>query len=732
MTISIWRYSHLTLAISSFVFIVLAALTGIILALEPIYVKQHGYDVGKQELSLAKVLPVLTETYDEVLSLQVDENNFVKVSVITNEGNEATFYVDPNTGQKIGDIIEKPPFFKFVTNLHRSLFLKSTGRFLVGFASFLLFLIAISGVLLIFKQGKGVRAFFGKTEKLHQEQYYHTVVGKWNLIFVVLLSLTGVFLSLKRFSVLKEARIKHQIVEAKLHQNNKMDIAKFPIFKDILLYDVVQLEFPFSSDVEDYFTVTLQKRELLINQFNGEILSEKPIGAITRLMYYSKVLHTGSGSIIWSVLLLLATLGILFFVYSGFVIMFKRRSALVRNTWKKEDAEYIILVGSENGHTWQHARMLYEALLKANQKVYVSALNQYGTYSKARHLVVLTSTYGVGESPSNATKFMTKFEKNPVKNASFSVVGYGSLAYENYCQFAYEVDALLQKSQEIQQLLPICTIHNSSFETFASWVNEWQKEVKLELYLEKPIPKKRPQTINFSVVENTQATPITNETFLLTLAPEKHCKFKSGDLLAIYPNEEERERLYSIGTNAGNSQVVLSIKKHEKGVCSNYLHGLSCGDELEAVVQKNTEFHFPKKKTKVVLIANGTGIAPYLGMLQNNTQRIETHLFWGGRTLASYELYKGIIDDCLRKGKLTQEHLAFSRETSVKVYVQDLVQQQIKEVVKILDSKGFVFICGSVNMQKEVLEVLKKGCELYSGKTLLYYQKKGRVKMDCY
>ncbi|MCB0434087.1 MAG: hypothetical protein KDD18_14235, partial [Mangrovimonas sp.] len=36
ITISIWRYSHLALAVSSFVFIILASLTGIILAFQPI------------------------------------------------------------------------------------------------------------------------------------------------------------------------------------------------------------------------------------------------------------------------------------------------------------------------------------------------------------------------------------------------------------------------------------------------------------------------------------------------------------------------------------------------------------------------------------------------------------------------------------------------------------------------------------------------------------------------
>ena len=151
MTISIWRYSHLLLAISSAVFIFIATITGIILTFEPISSQLQPFAVDRN-ISLAETLHVLETEYDEVITLTVDENKFISASVITKEGKSETFYIDPKTGENIGQLIKKAPIFEFATNLHRSLFLKSTGRFLVGLFSFFLLLIAITGVKLVLKR----------------------------------------------------------------------------------------------------------------------------------------------------------------------------------------------------------------------------------------------------------------------------------------------------------------------------------------------------------------------------------------------------------------------------------------------------------------------------------------------------------------------------------------------------------------------------------------------------
>nr|BFF40369.1 hypothetical protein BACY1_21740 [Tenacibaculum mesophilum] len=210
MTTSIWRYSHLTLAISSFLFLLVASFTGIILAFEPISKQLSDYSISNtKEITLAQTISVLQKQYDEVISITIDENDFVSASVVTKEGKSDTFYVNPTTGEKLGDIEKKKPIFQFATSLHRSLFLKSTGRFIVGFISFLLCLIAITGLILITKRQGGFKKLFSKIVKENFEQYYHIIIGRYTLVPIIIITLTGVYLSLDRFSVLPIKKINH-------------------------------------------------------------------------------------------------------------------------------------------------------------------------------------------------------------------------------------------------------------------------------------------------------------------------------------------------------------------------------------------------------------------------------------------------------------------------------------------------------------------------------------------
>src|SRR5690606_18804973 len=133
MTISIWRYSHLALAVSSFVFIFLASITGIILAFEPISEKIQPYKSDDfHNISLAETLEITQKIYPEIISIETDANDFVSASVITHDGDALDGYINPKTGDYLGPKIEKSSFFQWTTNLHRSLFLKGIGRFFVG------------------------------------------------------------------------------------------------------------------------------------------------------------------------------------------------------------------------------------------------------------------------------------------------------------------------------------------------------------------------------------------------------------------------------------------------------------------------------------------------------------------------------------------------------------------------------------------------------------------------
>lgn len=733
MTISIWRYSHLTLAISSFIFIILAALTGIILALEPISNQLKPFAIDNTNtITLADAIPVLKQNYKAVISIEKDANNFISASVITKDNRNETFYINALNGKKVGEIIEKAPLFKFATNLHRSLFLKTTGRLIVGFVSLILLLMAVTGIVLIAKRQGGYKRFFSTIIKEHYTQYYHIVVGRYTLIPIIIVTLTGIYLSLDKFSLLPKHNISHTYNEVASSNVIKTDLVNFIAFKNITLNDIKRVEFPFSEAVEDYYLVKLNNRELLVNQYTGNIISEQHQSLTALLLQWSLTLHTGRGSISWSILLLITCCAILFFVYSGFAMSLKkkRKKPLAVNTYTKDEAEYIILVGSESGSTYRFANTFFNALINAKKAAFITELNNYSTYKKASQLIILTATYGDGEAPSNAKHFEKLLHSvNQNKQLRYSVIGFGSLLYPKYCNYATLIDASLQAHTNFIPSIVLHKINNQSFEAFKNWEKAWSQVNKLSLDVKPPaIEVAARKTSLFTVSHKTDVNK--DQTFLIYLIPNKKLKFTSGDLLAIYPENDAVKRLYSIGKI--DSKVVLSIKKHDLGKCSNYLNELNTNDMISASIERNPNFHFPKHNKDVIMIANGTGIAPFLGMIQGNTKQVKTHLFWGGRTQASFGLYSELVDNAFANKTLTSIHVAYSQAYEQKIYVQDLVLEQQNFISKSLQNGATIMICGSVAMQSAILEILEQITKTQLGLPLSTFENREQIKMDCY
>jgi sulfite reductase (NADPH) flavoprotein alpha-component len=725
MKISFWRYIHLFLAVSSSVFILLASVTGIILAFEPIEEQWSSKTVDISEISVAETIENLQKEHKSVVSLSVNHHNQVKASVVTKEGKNATYFVNPNTGKDIQKPGKRSPIFKFATTLHRSLFLKSTGRFLVGLFSFFLLVISITGVSLILKKEGGFKQWFtiNNTENLYPK--YHTFFGKWLLIPIVIITFSGVYLSLDKFNVFPKEKLKHNYELPNENSSPLILITESDVLQQTALSDLVKLEFPFSEDEEDFFFIELKDKELYIHQYTGKVISDQSFSGLHALKYWSLKLHTGHGYLIWSFILILSCFGILFFMFSGFKITLKRRSQKekIKNKYKKDSSEIILLVGSETGSTLAMAKSFHKALLKAKQKSFLTSINKLKSFPKAKHVILLSATYGDGDPPANATKFFKLIKQYPFsESVKFSVVGFGSLAYKKYCEFAIQIDDYLNEDQIGQALIPLKKINNKSFTSFKAWQEEWSKQSGIRLELEAPKVKIKKQ-IEFKVVDKSELKQ--DDTFTIQLQPQKKKSFTSGDLLSIIPNKDQVERLYSIGRLNGN--LVLSIKKHEFGVCSNLLNNLKIGESLKASIHKNKSFHLPKRKKPVVLIANGTGIAPFLGMINDPKHQGEKHLFWGCKTKASTEIY----NDILNQSHLTTQNMAFSRE-SESLYVQNVIKTSPKIICKTLSEGGTIMICGSITMMNGVMEVLEEITQYYLQKSISDFKEKGQVRLDCY
>lgn len=727
MTLSFWRYAHLALALFSSIFLLLASVTGIILAVDAVQEKTLLYKVENfNEITLGETLPILKKNYQEITELSVDYNQFVTLQAIDADGNDVNAYINPKTGKIIGTPVKKSEFIKWITGLHRSLFLHEMGRFFVGVISFCLVLISLSGFVLVLKRQRGIRNFFSKVIKEYFAQYYHVLLGRLTLIPILIIALTGTYLSLERFHFFMGEE-KAKPVKTELSAKAKSS----SIFKTTLLSDVKKIEFPFTDDPEEYYIIELKDREVEVNQITGTIITEKLSPMSVQLAALSLDLHTGRINGIWAVILALACINIVFFIYSGFAITLKRRSSRIKNKFKAPESSIIFLVGSENGSSFRFANAIQKQLITHGYKVFTSELNKFTAYPKAEHIVVFSSTHGLGDAPSNGNKFKALLEKqNQEQKINFSVVGFGSKSYPDFCEFAVEIDQLLEKQKWSERFLPLQTVNDKSAVEFVNWVKLWSEKTGIPLTTTPSLYNHVPKGLQKLMVLDKTPISETEHTFILTLRANARAKFSSGDLLAIYPVNDSRERLYSIGNHSGNIQLV--VKLHPDGLGSGFLNNLEPGNTIKARIIKNPTFHLPKKASKVAFISNGTGIAPFLGMIEQNKIKQELHLYSGFRmitpTLMAYKKFASIM---IQKEYLEHFHVALSREAE-HIYVMDLIKRDVLFFADLLENNGVIMICGSLAMQKDV-EIILNELLLEKGlKTLTEYKENKQFLTDCY
>ncbi|MCR6718948.1 MAG: NADPH cytochrome P450 oxidoreductase family protein [Chitinophagaceae bacterium] len=528
-------------------------------------------------------------------------------------------------------------------------------------------------------------------------------------------------------------KITHEIkAPASEVPDERTAVADFSIMQQTTLAQVNSIEFPFvDDDPEEYFTLKLKDREIVLNQFDGSILSEINSPASASLTTLSLNLHTGKTSIIWAIIIGIASINILFFIYSGFGITLRRRKHRIQNKYKAAEANYVILVGSENGSTLFFAGSIHQQLLAQKKLSYLGELNGYTSFPKAEHLIIFTSTYGLGDAPGNASHFSKLLasipQDHPVK---VSVVGFGSYAYKDFCAYAQEIDEQLSNQSWAEPFLEMHTVNDKSPVEFTEWVKKWSEKTGLVLTTTAASYNPTPAGLHkFRVIARTTVSG-PDESFIITLQPLKSTRFISGDLLAIYPAGDHRERFYSIGKMDGNIQLV--VKYHQNGIGSEFLNALTTGATIEGRISASTDFHFPAKAPAVIMISNGTGIAPFLGMLQENVNKTATRLYAGFRKeTALTNGYRKFADEQIKEGRLQSLQLAFSREGN-QCYVMDLIKQDADFFATQLENSAVIMICGSLNMQRDVEAVISGICFARHKKQIEDYKKNGQILTDCY
>ena len=482
MTSKIWRLAHLALAVVTFIFLMIASLTGVVLAFHAVNERSISSfeSVPANELTLAEALPVIQNKYPAVNAVSVNKFGHVIVETTDADFNPQKLIINPHNGDSIAPVRVESKFVQWNLSLHRSLFLHETGRFIVGVVSFLFIIIIVSGVMLIIKRQQGVRKFFAKQPSGSKVVKWHVWLGRTMFIPLFITAFTGTYLFMKRFQLLPEKQA--VTVSFNNQHSEKIPLKDFPVFNEITFAELNKVDFPFFEDTEEYFVLKLKDRELKINQFNGTIIEETryPYDALFKQLSFD--LHTGSGSSLWAIILAIASLSIVGFAWTGFAITYKRTHKKRRNKFKAKDAEIVILTGTENGSTRKFAASVFEQLEAQGHKVYMCDMNDFRHFESLQHLLVFCSTYGKGEAPASACGFKKRLKKLDFSHkVKYSIVGFGSIKYEDFCAYAFETEKMLSKQKWAKPLLETHTVNKRSATEFAAWAKAWSEKSRIKL-----------------------------------------------------------------------------------------------------------------------------------------------------------------------------------------------------------------------------------------------------------
>jgi len=237
-------------------------------------------------------------------------------------------------------------------------------------------------------------------------------------------------------------------------------------------------------------------------------------------------------------------------------------------------------------------------------------------------------------------------------------------------------------------------------------------------------------------------------------------RYVEGQSLSVIPpgvatnGRGHKPRLYSIastryGDVLDGTTVSLCVRRAEyvdpatgrtdptkKGVCSNFLCDAVPGDAVSiAGPVGKTMLLPPDPTTDVIMIATGTGIAPFRGFLHRlfTENTLARHMFGGtawlvlGVPTTGGLLYKEEFDCMQRNAAPGRLHIdyAISREMTNdldggKLYVQHVIARRGGELFDRLDAGAHVYFCGLKGMMPPVLATLE---EIAAGRGVAWDEK---------
>lgn len=297
----------------------------------------------------------------------------------------------------------------------------------------------------------------------------------------------------------------------------------------------------------------------------------------------------------------------------------------------------------------------------------------------------------------------------------------------------YENDSFLIK--ELLQSLSIetsekITIQNNVITTFDALKNYFELTINTKNIVKKYTNITKNKFLKKIISDNKHLDNYVINTPLVKMIYDYPCKLSFKKLISIL--RPLTPRLYSISSSQSEmpNEVHITVGVVKKiasdyvcfGGASGYLSQyLKVDDKVKIFIEINKNFRLPKNKdVSIIMIGSGTGIAPFRSFMQqrdNDGSTGKNWMFFGNPNFTEDFLYQIEWQQYIKKGLLTKIDLAWSQDQEHKIYVQDKIRENGKELWSWIQDGAQIYICGNASkmakdVEKALLEVISQNSNM--------------------
>lgn len=411
-----------------------------------------------------------------------------------------------------------------------------------------------------------------------------------------------------------------------------------------------------------------------------------------------------------------------------------------------DNAAWLIGYASQTGYAEHLARQTARALHTGGVAARVFPLSEIDgeTLASTERVLFVTSTYGEGDPPDNASTFADKLMQSATRLSSlhYGLLMLGDSSYTRFCGFGRTLHSWLQTSGA-QALFEPIAVSNEDPSALQAWQHHVHRIAGTSDVPDWQAPAYQPWRLAARRHLNPHSAGAPTFHIELDAPDGEAAEWQAGDLVQILaPDDRERPREYSVASIPADGRIHLLVRQecHDDGTLGIASGWLTQHAPLGAVVDLRLRAHGNFRiggnaYRPLILIGNGTGLAGLRSHLRarasdNGGTTPHNWLIFGERNAAHDFYHRDEIERWQAQGILARVDMVFSRDQSTRLYVQDRLRECAELMRQWIAQDAAIYVCGSLDgmaagVEKALTEILGE-----AGVAKLIEQ--GRYRRDVY